>query len=121
MDNFFTYNMLSTISGSQDVLFGYIYARRHGRSFNLSCNRQQLLANRRRLFSHKLRRAARPVHGGASPQTAQIIKTLGEGCHTVTVTSNRGRADYAVLLDQEGGKGLAAGQYGRRVRKGMAT
>lgn len=46
-------------------------------------------------------------HGGDRPQTAEIIKTFGERCPEVTVTANKDRANYAVLLDHEGGKGLA--------------
>src|SRR3954471_1885594 len=42
--------------------------------------------------------------GGAGPQTAEIIKTFGEECEQVTVTTNKDRADYVVLLDHEGGK-----------------
>ncbi|MBM3792071.1 MAG: hypothetical protein FJW35_17215 [Acidobacteria bacterium] len=42
--------------------------------------------------------------GGARPQTAEIIKTFGERCSTVTVTNAREKADYVVLLDHEGGK-----------------
>lgn len=42
--------------------------------------------------------------GGARPQTAEIIKTFGEECGQVTVTTNKDRADYVVLLDHEGGK-----------------
>ena len=45
--------------------------------------------------------------GGARPQTAEIIKTFGQRCPLVTVTINRDRADYVVLLDHEGGKGVA--------------
>jgi len=44
--------------------------------------------------------------GGARPQTAEIIKTFGERCEQVTVTTNKDRADYVLLLDHEGGKGL---------------
>src|SRR6266436_1483351 len=43
--------------------------------------------------------------GGARPQTAEIIKTFGERCPEVTVTNNKDRANYAVILDHEGGKG----------------
>ena len=42
--------------------------------------------------------------GGARPQTAEIIKTFRERCPEVTVTINRDRADYIVLLEHEGGK-----------------
>src|ERR1039457_243749 len=47
------------------------------------------------------------IRGGASPQTAEIIKTFGERCPTVVVTSNKEKADYVILLDHEGGKGAA--------------
>src|SRR5215467_6933619 len=43
--------------------------------------------------------------GGARPQTAEIIKTLGERCPEVTVTNKPDMANYAVTLDHEGGKG----------------
>jgi hypothetical protein len=45
------------------------------------------------------------VKGGARPQTVEIIKTFGEECPNVTVTTKKDGADYAVLLDHEGGKG----------------
>ncbi len=45
--------------------------------------------------------------GGARPQTVEIIKTFGERCPSVTVTMDKGKADYVVLLDHEGGKGYA--------------
>ncbi len=44
--------------------------------------------------------------GGARPQTAEIIKTFQERCPEITVTNERERADYVVLLDHEGGKML---------------
>ncbi len=44
--------------------------------------------------------------GGARPQTAEIIKTFNQRCPEYTVTNNKDRANYAVLLDHEGGKGL---------------
>ena len=55
--------------------------------------------------------ARKPVRGlqsagGASPQTAEIIKTLGQRCPEMIVTDVPGKADYALLLDHEGGKGL---------------
>lgn len=43
--------------------------------------------------------------GGARPQTAEIMKTFGERCPEVKVTSKQETADYAVTLDHEGGKG----------------
>jgi hypothetical protein len=42
--------------------------------------------------------------GGARPQTAEIMKTFGERCPRITVTINRERADYIVILEHEGGK-----------------
>ncbi len=44
--------------------------------------------------------------GGARPQTAEIIKTFGERCPGVMVNNIQGKADYIVLLDHEGGKGV---------------
>ena len=43
--------------------------------------------------------------GGARPQTAEIIKTIGEQCKIAVVTMNKEKADYVLLLDHEGGKG----------------
>ena len=43
--------------------------------------------------------------GGARPQTAEIIKTLGERCPQVVVNNIQEKADYIVVLDHEGGKG----------------
>lgn len=45
------------------------------------------------------------THGGARPQTAEIIKTFGEKCPSVTVNNIREKAAYIVVLDHEGGKG----------------
>lgn len=45
------------------------------------------------------------THGGARPQTAEIIKTFGERCPQVMVNNRQDLADYIVLLDHEGGKG----------------
>jgi len=44
-------------------------------------------------------------HGGARPQTAEIIKTFGERCSEVIVNNKQDLADYIVVLDHEGGKG----------------
>jgi hypothetical protein len=44
--------------------------------------------------------------GGARPQTAEIIKTFNQRCPTVTITNSVQKADFAVILDHEGGKGL---------------
>jgi len=46
------------------------------------------------------------VQGGARPQTGEIIKTFGERCPQVIVNNKKERADYVVLLDHEGGKGI---------------
>jgi len=46
------------------------------------------------------------TRGGARPQTAEIIKTFGERCPDVIVNNKQERADYIVLLDHEGGKGI---------------
>ena len=45
-------------------------------------------------------------HGGARPQTAEIIKTFGERCPDVVVNNIQEKADYIVLLDHEGGKSV---------------
>jgi len=42
--------------------------------------------------------------GGDRPQTAEIIKTFGERCPAVIINNKKGKADYIVLLDHEGGK-----------------
>jgi hypothetical protein len=44
------------------------------------------------------------THGGARPQTAEIIKTFGERCPQVMANNLQQKADYIVLLDHEGGK-----------------
>ena len=44
--------------------------------------------------------------GGARPQTVEIMKTFGVRCPQVTVTINRERADFIVILEHEGGKEL---------------
>jgi hypothetical protein len=44
--------------------------------------------------------------GGARPQTVEIIKTFGQRCQSVVVTMDKSKADYVVLFDREGGKGI---------------
>ena len=44
--------------------------------------------------------------GGARPQTAEIIKTFGQRCPQTTANNIFEKADYVVVLDHEGGKGL---------------
>lgn len=46
------------------------------------------------------------AHGGARPQTAEIIKTFGERCPQVITNNLQEKADYIVVLDHEGGKGI---------------
>lgn len=46
--------------------------------------------------------------GGARPQTAEVIKTLGERCPQVTVNSRPEMSDYILKLDHEGGKSVLA-------------
>jgi PEGA domain len=44
--------------------------------------------------------------GGASPQTAEIVKTFGQRCPNVVVNNRPEMTDYVVTLQHEGGKGL---------------
>jgi hypothetical protein len=46
--------------------------------------------------------------GGARPQTAEIIKTLGQRCPDVIPNNHLEASDYVMELDHEGGKGLLA-------------
>ena len=46
------------------------------------------------------------AHGGARPQTAEIVKTFGERCPDVVTNNIQSKADYIVVLDHEGGKGM---------------
>src|SRR5712664_297544 len=46
------------------------------------------------------------THGGARPQTAEIIKTFGERCPQVVTNNIQVNTDYVVVLDHEGGKGF---------------
>lgn len=48
------------------------------------------------------------ISGGARPQTVEIMKTFRERCGGLTITLDRTRADYIVLLDREGGKDIIA-------------
>ncbi len=49
--------------------------------------------------------AAGVTRGGARPQTVEIMKTFAQRCPAVSVTLDRDKADYVVLLEHEGGKG----------------
>ena len=44
--------------------------------------------------------------GGASPQTAEVIKTFGQRCPGVIVNNMPAASNYVVRLEHEGGKGL---------------
>lgn len=44
--------------------------------------------------------------GGASPQTAEVIKTFGQRCPGVIVNNVPAASNYVVRLEHEGGKGL---------------
>ena len=48
------------------------------------------------------------LQGGAKPQTAEIMKTISKRreCRGITVTINRERADYILLLERLGGRDL---------------
>jgi hypothetical protein len=46
------------------------------------------------------------AHGGARPQTAEVLKTFGERCPQVVTNNIQTNADYVVVLDHEGGKGF---------------
>ena len=45
-------------------------------------------------------------HGGARPQTVEVMKTFQQRCPAVGITADRSKADFVVLLDHEGGKGF---------------
>jgi len=44
------------------------------------------------------------AHGGARPQTAEIVKTFNERCPDVVINNKQDRADYVIVLEHEGGK-----------------
>ena len=44
------------------------------------------------------------THGGARPQTAEIVKTFNERCPDVVINNKQEKADYVVVLEHEGGK-----------------
>ena len=50
------------------------------------------------------------LQGGAKPQTAEIMKTIGKRreCEGIVVTINRERADYILILERVGGRDLVA-------------
>lgn len=44
--------------------------------------------------------------GGSRPQTAELMKNFSEKCPAVVVTNRADLADFVVLFDREGGKGI---------------
>jgi hypothetical protein len=44
------------------------------------------------------------THGGARPQTAEIVKTFNDRCPDVLINNKQDKADYVVVLEHEGGK-----------------
>lgn len=44
------------------------------------------------------------THGGARPQTAEIVKTFNERCPDVVINNRPDKANYTVVLEHEGGK-----------------
>jgi len=44
--------------------------------------------------------------GGARPQTAEIIKTIGQRCPEIIVNDRPEMSDYVIRLEHEGGKGV---------------
>ncbi len=44
--------------------------------------------------------------GGARPQTVEVMKTFQERCPDVMITSDKTKANFVVLFDHEGGKGI---------------
>jgi hypothetical protein len=44
------------------------------------------------------------THGGARPQTAEIVKTFNQRCPDVVINNKQEKADYVVVIDHEGGK-----------------
>ncbi len=48
------------------------------------------------------------LRGGAKPQTAEVMKTISKRreCHGIVVTINRERADYLLMLERVGGRGV---------------
>ena len=46
--------------------------------------------------------------GGARPQTAEVIKTMGQRCPGVIVNDRQEASDYVLRLEHEGGKPMVA-------------
>ncbi len=48
------------------------------------------------------------LQGGAKPQTAEIMKTINKRreCRGIVVTINRDKADYVLMLERVGGRGV---------------
>ena len=46
------------------------------------------------------------ISGGSRPQTVEIMKTFSEKCKSVQITNDPDKAEYVVLFDRQGGKGV---------------
>lgn len=48
------------------------------------------------------------LEGGAKPQTAEIMKTIAKRkeCQGIVVTINRQKADYILMIERVGGRGV---------------
>jgi hypothetical protein len=46
------------------------------------------------------------VGGGARPQTAEITKSFAKNCPEVVPTLDRAQADFVLIVEHEGGKGV---------------
>ena len=44
------------------------------------------------------------THGGARPQTAEIVKTFNQRCPDVVINNKQDKADYLVVVEHDGGK-----------------
>jgi hypothetical protein len=53
--------------------------------------------------------------GGTSPQNVEVMKAFTQYCPAVTVTANRGRAEYVVRLDHEGINPTTPFTHGNKV------
>ena len=48
------------------------------------------------------------ISGGLRPQTVEIMKTFSEKCKFVQITNDLDKAEYVVLFDRQGGKGVTS-------------
>jgi hypothetical protein len=94
----------ATLSVSIVILGSVVYGQsgRKPRVFVTDSNTWEMMGG----FTANRNYAQGHVAGGARPQTAEIIKTLGERCPDFIVTINKDRADYILILEHEGGKSV---------------